>query len=421
MPRRALSREEVELLELVESGLPPEMGWDLIMELLLNDLGEQVDVSLRPYHCPSVTTQVADEQGILDFTFEWARKHVEVPRSLNAVRPFISVRNFYPNAFAHAIAGQAFIGMHVGLAYAINDACSSVVHHHQFAVDLLGDDLRHRVCSCTHCGGPRSLATVYTDYSWLLGASADTHGSWVPLMASTIATPRAVVGGLMMMMCLQWVAGHELGHVMLRHLEWRRDTCIPLWEATPPWDERPFPSGSPPPYTLSHFAELEADTFATRFAWADVPSVRNNLAARMDIARAESAYDGAWPTDLDGLTDVLLYVVPSIMGGIFTRSSERGYWEWSRAHPSAGVRDVLLHRAMLDSAPEYARRIGRLTEEQWWNRCRGSVHSIFEHWNGNHNPPHAGEEEAEHIAVVTRAAVDAYGMGKERLRRRAPV
>lgn len=385
-PGLDLSPEELEVLELAAEAphvvdLSPETSAlfrQTFGKVLLHDLPGEVDIESTTFQCGSAAGKISQMMTILSFTLEWGVEHFGFPDQFVRLMPHVVNRSYRPNAFAHSIARQAIVGYNIGLAYAIEDACSSVAHHKQFATDILGFDDRHRSCQCPVCGGPRRLDNLYTDYSWLTGSSPNSYGSWVPIVASTVPTPRSTIGGQLMDMCLQWTAGHELAHVLLGHLGWREDARAALFESRSEGHRASShdPTREIPEISLMHTAEVEADRLATRFTLSNPGQLATLLAQKIETAESGSAYDGEWPRDLDVLVELMIRVVPVIMHCIFARNSALRLREWSRAHPSADARRLYMMGTLQPPVGAPAR-----DEEYWWQAGVGAVYSVFGYWD----------------------------------------
>ena len=356
-----------------------EMAIDHCLEKLKRDLGRQVNVDAQPYSCPSVKKSVPVLYQILASVIAASKNQHYLPKGIASLMPHVSMQNYYPNAYAHEIGTHAFIGFNVGVYYAIVDACTSISHHDDFGTQHLGSDFQYRDFHSIEHGGPRDRTTAYKDYSWLCGAEPSRFGHWRPLVASSTPTPRSAFGDLLTQMCLEWLAAHELAHVLLGHIAWFPAPNHALYEISPTLcpvlnleDREEIDH-----FFIRYFSELEADYFASSFVLSDPERIKRLLATYLRAAKMQTNYDGDWPTDLDNLSAFVIYLVPAILHCIFAAAGNVSSNEWTSDHPGALARRSWMREATKKSNPSLVEYIDGLSRRNRWEDDVKVILSIF--------------------------------------------
>jgi hypothetical protein len=269
---------------------------------------------------------------IVGMTVENVNRYIEnsnLPDSL--IYSHINQRNYHPHASAFIAKNQRIVSINAGTFFAINDICSTLVHRHYFMPDLLETSDRHTIC--LSCKRVRSFCGWLTDYNWLASPTAETK-PWNPMVSSLTPTPRAVIGGFLMLRSLYWWTAHEIGHLVLDHL-----TLIDRNY----YDEHSA-SKTPEERLLYHILETEADLFATTID-AELRYAKENLSDRLERARAQTDYRGSWPEVTDEFTARLLMIVPAIVATVFAVNCPTT----TSKHPEPSLRYWLSVDALLSS------------------------------------------------------------------------
>lgn len=385
------AEEKKLLLELAQdSPLFSDMARPLFRSLLEEKLEASFDIDEHPFACDSSSRIAKESIRIMGHSLGEVESFFKFPDSFQSIVPYISLRNYVPSAFSIDVYKHAFVGFSIGLYYAINDACSAIAHHHQYCEDLLELDPSMTHCNCSKCGGPRDLSTVYRDYSWLTGSTADQVGHWSLIKGSTQATPRSVVGEQLMNLCLSWASYHEAGHVVLGHHDWTQSDVNPYWEIA-----KPSGSNIPGIDPLRHFAEVEADRFATQFALANVDGVAKSLEERMERARKNTPYSGRWPNDLRHLAELVVITVPYILQSLFAVISRRGFYQWTPTHPSANLR-ASFAKWHLQKKMQFVTPDKGYDDQRLWQTILGAIHVALYSENTSGGPVGMVDQQAYH-------------------------
>ena len=255
-------------------------------------------------------------------TLENIRHYLAVSKKSNFnLYTNVNLRDYRVNAFANLLdENTGIFSLNAGVYFAIADACSTVIHRPEFMEDYLPNSKETTLCFCCYCGGPRHFDTWLTDYSWLATDPSSEPFVWNPMVVSTTETPRAVVGGFLILRCLFWMCAHEIGHLLLDHLQVLDSKVYSEIGGE-------FKKSK---QLRQHIIELEADTFATCID-LNIAGAKIDLEQRFEEAKKTSTYKGPWPEVSGELVTRLLGLVPVIVGTILCRVSGTAA---SDSHPS---------------------------------------------------------------------------------------